>query len=127
MKKKTSTGAKAGVVNYPCRVIFLYTFADLFCVKLSPALVEGNPAADAGEAVKRVYHFKQLFPELLTPFGLVAVEHFVLVVSDVNIDVRKSARVNKVQGLASAYHILPDYHAQSVAVVIPAVRLGFDD
>ena len=116
----------AGVVDETGGVVILYRGAYLLGVKLTPALVEGHPAADGDAVIEIVYHAEKLVFEFLSPFGLVALKALIHIILDMDVDIRKHAGKDVADILAAAYHILPHEHTEPVAVVIPPERLLLD-
>ena len=98
-------------------------------IVLSPALVEGHPAAHAGVAAQRLYRIFQL-PAVFFPAAFAAPAQQ----SPQGRFVRQTAH-KRLQNIgqvgdepqvilaAAVDHILPDHKSQLVAVVVPALRL----
>ena len=107
-------------------IVCLDGIADLLRVELTPALVEGHPAADAGAVIEIVYHLEQLAAVVIAPLLFATAEPVIFIILDADADIRQNTRKDISDILAAADHILPDYHAESVAVIVPAQRLDLD-
>ena len=116
----------ARVVNDSRGIVCLDGIADLLRVELTPALVEGHPAADAGAVIEIVYHLEQLAAVVIAPLLFAAAEPVIFIILDADADIRQNTRKDISDILAAADHILPDYHAESVAVIVPAQGLDLD-
>ena len=58
----------AGMIYGPGGILFLYLFGNPRRVKLSPALVEGNPYCDGGHTVEMLYGVPAFLLPLQTAF-----------------------------------------------------------
>ena len=116
----------ACVINDSRRVIFLDSLADSLCVKLSPRLVKRNPTSDRSAVIKMVYRLKRCLFVLSAAFLIVNAEPFVMAVRNASDKhIRQHADEEHINLLCAAYHVLPNDHAQLIAMVIPASRFDF--
>ena len=116
----------AGVVN-DAGVIELLNVRRRACrVELPPALVEGDPRADARAAVELGNHLGEFGIIARARHRVGAGELFIVVVLAVDTSDKGRGDREKVIFSAAVYHVLPDEHAEAVAVIIPAQRLDLD-
>ena len=95
-------------------------------VELAPALVEGDPRADARAAVELGDHLGELSIVARASHRVGAGELFIVVVLAVDTSDKGRGDREKVIFSAAVYHVLPDEHAEAVAVIVPAHGLDFD-
>ena len=116
----------AGVVNDAGVIELLNVRCRVCRVELTPALVEGDPRADAREAVELGNHLGELGVVARARHRVGAGELFIVVVLAVDTSDKGRGDREKVVCSAAVYHVLPDEHAEAVAVIIPAQGLNFD-
>ena len=95
-------------------------------VKLAPALVERHPHGDARVVVERGDHVAQLVQKRFARRHVRAAEEGIPAVVEVPARHERGGDDERVVALAAAGHVLPDEHAQPVAVIVPAVALDLD-
>ena len=95
-------------------------------VKLAPALVEHGPERDARAVIEMAHRVRHLAPEPRAgEHAAPAVGLCVPVRKIDNAERRQCGNVEKAVRLPAGYHVLPDDHAEPVAVIVPAQRLDF--
>ena len=116
----------AGVVDDAGMIELLNVRCRVCCVELAPALVEGDPRADGRAAVELGNHLGELGIIARARHRVGAGKFSVVVILVVNAGDEGRGDGEKVIFPAAVYHVLPDEHAEAVAVIIPAHRLDFD-
>ena len=109
--------------------------ADLFAyrerVELPPAFIKWNPDDDAGMVVQKGDGFCDFAPEFVFSLGMEPGEQtgVLFIVGKRNmIPVHQSRQIGDepvLIGGTAVYHVLPDEHAQLVAVVVKTLGLDF--
>ena len=119
----------AGVIHQPLRIQPGKPSGGIRRVKLPPALVEGNPADDAGMDPQGADGFLHLLKEGIPPFFLPPGKKTAGSFSVRHGDGKGVQQRGKIGdepasvSRASAHHILPDQHAEPVAVIVPPLGL----
>ena len=95
-------------------------------IELAPALVEGRPHGDAGAVVERFHRLRQFEIEFLAARDIAPRKIIIVIVLFMPPRDERCGYGQLAVASAAVGHILPDQHAQPVAVVIPAQRLQLD-
>ena len=106
---------------------------DPFCypqgIELAPSFVKEGPQADAGSVIEQPDHAEGIFLKLVPALFGGSGQQFVVVILQMGADDGKDCRhigyQQLIQRASAVHHILPDDHAQTVAVIIPSGRLDF--
>jgi len=114
------------MVDCPGRVVFANPRRDSRRVKLSPALVERHPYRDGNDTYEMAEHRFEISPVLRAAFGIFSREKPIVTILHVMIDKQRIRNEVLVVLAAAVYHVLPNEHAEPVAVVIPPERLDLD-
>lgn len=112
-------GPSAGMIDQSRSVDGGDGIGDAPGVKLPPGFVEGNPRVDADRVFQMCEHLCKLHFELPTAFGVLTTEKTIAMIFQMNTGDGENSMKEDVLALASANHILPDKHAQSVAMIVP--------
>ena len=112
-----------GVVNCARRVDIRDLIGDAGCVELAPALVEGYPHGDARAVVQKLYHLVELCFVFDPALEIPAREQLMVFVAQMYAGDERRGDHGRVIAAAAVYHVLPDEHAEPVAVIIPAQGL----
>ena len=116
----------AGVVDQPRGVEPAEQANRILRVKLPPALVERHPQDNARAVLQLRDQFLQLAGIAVAPLRVRAGKKPVMAVLEMNAGDERCGDGQQIVLSAAGGHILPDQHAQPVAVIIPAHRLNFD-
>jgi len=116
----------AGMVDRPPRVVFANPRRGLCRVKLSPALIERHPYRDRNNAYEMAEHRFEVSPVVRAAFGIFSREKPVVTVFHRMIDKQRIRNEELTIFAADVNHVLPDEHAEPVAVIVPSERLDLD-
>ena len=116
----------AGVVDRPRRVVFANPRRDSRRDKLSPTLVEQHPYRDGNDTYEMAEHRFEILLILPAAFGIFSREKPIVTVFHRMIDKQRIRNEELVVLAAAVDHVLPDEHAEPVAVIIPPERLDLD-
>ena len=115
----------ARAVDGTRRVDFLSTFREPRAVELTPALVERHPHTYRNAVIKIVEHLEILRSKFVAGLLVFSCEESVTAVGYHKAQKRQHGYAEEIVFSAARNHILPDYHSESVAMIIPAHRLDF--
>ena len=116
----------AGMVDQPRGVEPADQPHCVFRVKLSPALVERHPQDDARAVLQLRDQLRQFACEVLAALRVRTGEKAVMTVLEMNAGDERRGDGQQIVLSAAGGHVLPDQHAQPVAVIIPAHGLDLD-
>ena len=101
-------------------------FRRLRSIELSPPLVERHPQHNAGAIVEMLNHLRQFEIVFFSPGNIVSGKIPIVIVFLMPSRHQRCGNHHGAIRAAAVGHVLPDKHAEPVAVIVPAQRLELD-
>ena len=115
-----------GVVDGARRVDVCDLLGYTSCIKLPPAFVKGHPHGDARAVVQKLDHLVELGLVFYSALEVLSCEKLVVFIAQVYSGNERRGDDCRIVAAAAVYHVLPDEHAEPVAVIVPAQGLNLD-